>query len=94
MVTKDEAMAADGCSAEAGLAVRRKLPKKRKWKSVQWLCFGLALIPIVSFAVFSGVPVVLSFISMFTNMENNDLSTMEWNTFQNFIGVFHDERFW
>ena len=94
MVTKDEAMAADGCSAEAGLAVRRKLPKKRKWKSVQWLCFGLALIPIVSFAVFSGVPVVLSFISMFTNMENNDLSTMEWNTFQNFIEVFHDERFW
>lgn len=94
MVTKDEAMAADGCSAEAGLAVRRKLPKKRKWKSVQWLCFGLALIPIVSFAVFSGVPVVLSFISMFTNMENNDLSTMEWNSFQNFIEVFHDERFW
>lgn len=94
MVTKDEALAADGCSAEVGLAVRRKLPKKRKWKSVQWLCFGLALIPIVSFAVFSGVPVVLSFISMFTNMENNDLSTMEWNSFQNFIEVFHDERFW
>lgn len=89
MTTEHEETAADGAVRSA-----RRLPKKRKWKSVQWLCFGLAFIPIVSFAVFNGVPVVISFISMFTNMENNDLTTMEWNSFQNFTEVFRDERFW
>lgn len=91
---KNEIMVADGCSIGIASSTPKKPLKKRKWKSVQWLCFGLALIPIISFAVFNGVPVVLSFISMFTNMENNDLTTMEWNAFQNFIEVFRDERFW
>ena len=88
MITKNEARIADGYDIGSSPTARRQPLKKRKWKSVQWLCFGLALIPIVSFAIFSGVPVVLSFISMFMNMENNDLSTMEWNSFQNFIEVF------
>ena len=91
---KNEIMVADGCSIGIASSTPKKPLKKRKWKSVQWLCFGLALIPIISFAIFNGVPVVLSFISMFTNMENNDLTTMEWNAFQNFVEVFRDERFW
>ena len=53
--------------------------KKKSWKPVQWLCFGIALIPLVSFVIFNGVPVIISFISMFTEMDNNDLSTMRWN---------------
>ena len=69
-------------------------PKRKKWKPVHWMCFGIALIPIVSFFIFNGMPVVLSFISMFTNMEDNMLDTMEWNSFANFTGVFTDERFW
>ena len=68
--------------------------KKKSWKPVQWLCFGIALIPLVSFVIFNGVPVIISFISMFTEMDNNDLSTMRWNGFANFVNVFHDERFW
>ena len=91
---KNEIMTADGCGIGTASSTPKKPLKKRKWKSVQWLCFGLALIPIISFAIFNGVPVVLSFISMFTNMENNDLTTMEWNAFQNFVEVFRDERFW
>ena len=86
----DAAAAADGIA----LLLPSRAPKKKKWKPVQWLCFGIALIPIISFIVFSGVPVVMSFVSMFTEMDNNDLTTMQWNNFQNFVEVFRDERFW
>lgn len=72
----------------------RGKPKRKKWKPVHWMCFGIALIPIVSFFIFSGMPVVLSFISMFTNMDDNMLDTMSWNNFANFAGVFTDKRFW
>ena len=71
----DAAAAADGIA----LLLPSRAPKKKKWKPVQWLCFGIALIPIISFIVFSGVPVVMSFVSMFTEMDNNDLTTMQWN---------------
>lgn len=69
-------------------------PKRKKWKPVHWMCFGIALIPIVSFFIFNGMPVVLSFISMFTDMDDNMLDTMHWNNFANFAGVFTDKRFW
>lgn len=68
--------------------------KKNKWKPVNYLCLALALIPILSFAFFNAFPVVISFVSMFTNMENNQLDTMKWNNFENFTNVFKDERFW
>ena len=70
------------------------LKKRKKWKPVQWMCFGIALIPILSFLVFSGFPVVISFVAMFTNMRNNVLATMEWNSFDNFRVVFTDDAFW
>lgn len=69
-------------------------PKRKKWKPVHWMCFGIALIPIVSFFIFNGMPVVLSFISMFTDMDDNMLDTMQWNSFANFGDVFTDSRFW
>lgn len=68
--------------------------KKNKWQGVNYLCFALALIPIVSFAFFNIFPVVISFVSMFTDMEYNQLDTMRWNNFENFINVFQDDRFW
>lgn len=69
-------------------------PKRKKWKPVHWMCFGIALIPIISFFIFNGMPVVLSFISMFTEMDDNMLDTMQWNNFVNFGEVFTDNRFW
>ena len=71
------------------------IPKKKiKWKPLSWICLVIVFIPIVAYFVFNGFPVVLSFISMFTDMENNDLATMTWNGFDNFAQVFQDERFW
>ncbi len=68
--------------------------KRKKWKPVQWLCFALALIPLLGFLLFSGFPAVLSFISMFVDINKNDLSTMTWNNFENIKLVFTDVRFW
>ena len=68
--------------------------KKKRWKATNYLCLGLAFIPIVSFFIFNGMPVVLSFISMFNDMDNNMLDTMHWNAFENFKLVFKDDRFW
>ena len=70
------------------------LKKKTKWKPVNYLCLALALIPILSFTFFNAFPVVISFVSMFTDMNNNQIDTMKWNNFENFVKVFKDERFW
>lgn len=68
--------------------------KKNKWQAVNYLCFAIVLIPIASFILFNAFPVIISFVSMFMDMENNQLDTMRWNNFENFINVFEDERFW
>lgn len=71
------------------------IPKRKiKWKPLSWLCLAIVFIPIVAYFIFNGFPVALSFISMFTDIENNDLATMTWNGFDNFAKVFQDERFW
>ena len=68
--------------------------KRKKWKPVHWMCFLLALIPLAGFLIFSGFPAVLSLISMFVDINKNDLSTMHWNNFENIKMVFTDMRFW
>lgn len=79
--------------------------RKKLWTSSQWMCTGIVLIPLVAYIIFNGFPVVISFVSMFTDMRNNNLATMQWNNFENFIGytdtfgeyhvgVFTDPRFW
>lgn len=71
------------------------IPKRKiKWKPLSWVCLAIVFIPIIAYFIFNGFPVALSFISMFTDMENNDLATMTWNGFDNFVQVFQDERFW
>ncbi len=84
-----------GIKALERLSETSVVPKRKiRWKPINWLCLILALTPIVAFFVFNGFPVVLSFISMFTSMEANDLTTMRWNGFENFKAVFGDSRFW
>lgn len=67
---------------------------RKKWRPINYLCFGIVLIPIVSFVFFNAFPVIISFVSMFMDMDNNQLDTMRWNNFENFINVFQDDRFW
>ncbi len=84
-----------GIKALENLSATESIPKRKaKWKPFSWVCLAIVFIPIVAYFVFNGFPVALSFISMFTDMDNNDISTMQWNGFQNFANVFQDERFW
>ena len=72
-----------------------QMPKhKKKWKPLNYMCLGIALIPIAAFFLFNGFPVVLSFVSMFTDMTNNEIESMRWNGFANFAEVFGEEKFW
>ena len=85
----------NGIRALEKLSETDSIPKRKiKWKPISWLCLAVVFIPIIAYFVFNGFPVLLSFISMFTDMDNNDISTMEWNGFENFREVFHDELFW
>lgn len=85
----------NGIKALENLSATDSIPKRKiKWKPLSWVCLVIVFIPIVAYFVFNGFPVVLSFISMFTDMDNNDLSTMQWNGFENIVNVFQDERFW
>lgn len=76
-------------------AVRRGVPlRKKRVSATSWLCLAIALVPIIAFFVFNAFPVGLSFVSMFTNMEFNDIGSMTWNSFANFKAVFADPKFW
>lgn len=90
----EKVLAQEAAPRNTAATAKSGKPKKRKWKPVHWLCFGIALIPIVAFFIFNGMPVVLSFISMFTEMDDNMLDTMQWNSFANFGTVFTDKSFW
>ncbi len=71
------------------------VPKRKiKWKPISYICLAVVFIPIVAYFAFNGFPVVLSFVSMFTDMDANDITTMQWNNFENFKLVFSDTRFW
>ena len=84
-----------GIKALEKISVAECVPKRKiRWKPVSWLCLALVFTPIIAYFLFNGFPVVLSFISMFTDMQANDITTMEWNGFDNFRQVFTDPKFW
>lgn len=85
----------NGLKAFDRLSEADNIPKRKiKYKPIAWVCLAIVFIPIVAYFVFNGFPVVLSFVSMFTDMRANNLATMEWNGFENFKLVFTDDRFW
>ncbi len=86
-------------SSAAGNVSRRTGRKgaplhKKRYHATNYLCLLIALVPIVAFLVFNAFPVGLSFASMFTNMEFNDIGSMKWNSFENFRVVFSDPKLW
>lgn len=55
--------------------------------------FAVTLIPLIGFMFFSLPPILISFFTMFTNMQGFQLNTAEWNNFQNFKDVLSDRLF-
>ena len=68
--------------------------KKHVWTKETVFALIVVLIPLIGYVVFNGLPVVLSFSLLFSEIEGFDISTIKWNNFANFQTVFSDERFW
>ncbi len=66
----------------------KKNPRKRKER----LALILALTPLIGFLVFNGIPLIISFIGMFCNVDLYDLKNIQWNNFEGFRSVFCEGR--
>ena len=92
METREEIITA--VSAEGRSETRKPPRKKTKWTKESIVGLIILLIPLVGYLIFSGFPVVISFIIQFADMDRFDLGTLQWNNFANFADVFTDKRFW
>lgn len=74
----------------AAATPKKGLPtKKKKWtrQAVGGLC--LALIPLVGFLIFSGFPIIISFISLFSDVNLTYIEDgFTWNNFEGFKIIF------
>ena len=64
----------------------RKKPRRISQEAM--MAYIFVSIPLIGYLIFSIFPVIISFCMQFTSMTGFDLSTMEWNHFENFKRVF------
>ena len=67
--------------------VAQKAGKKKQMGKEARLALTFALIPLVGFVIFSGFPLIISFIGMFANVDLYDLGNIQWNNFEGFKSV-------
>lgn len=65
-----------------------KKTKKRRWSRSQKIAVTVAILPLIGFVIFSGFPLIISFIGLFCNVDLYDLSNIQWNNFEGFKSVF------
>lgn len=70
----------------------RKKPRRISQEAM--MAYIFVSIPLIGYLIFSIFPVIISFCMQFTSMTGFDLSTMEWNHFENFKRVFRDPDFY
>lgn len=92
-MTENFAAAAERELSPLANAVNKRKPTKR-FNKMYLFCWAGASIPLLGFLLFSGFPLVVSFMAMFRDMERNNIDTMQWNDFANFIRFGTDERVW
>lgn len=92
-MTKDITAAAEREPLSSPSVVNIRKPNK-KFNKMYLFCWVGASIPLLGFLIFSGFPLVISFLSMFSDMERNNIDTMQWNSFANFIRFGTDEKVW
>ncbi len=68
--------------------------KKNRISREAMMAYIFVSIPLIGYLLFSMFPMVVSFCMQFTSMTGLDLSTMEWNHFENFKRVFSDPNFY
>lgn len=68
--------------------------KKRTIKKEAVFGITVVSIPLLAYAIFHIVPLVIAIVTMFVEMKGYQLDTMAWNNFANFKEVFADGKFW
>ena len=66
----------------------RSKPKKFKWNKEAVAGIVLALLPFVGFLIFSGFPLVISFIGLFCDIDLYNIGNFAWNNFEGFKVIF------
>ena len=69
---------------------RTRLPKNQFFIKQNVICWIIVSIPLLAFLVFNGFTIVFSIMAMFGEMEYNQLDTLKWNNFANFIRIGED----
>lgn len=71
---------------------RARRPKQgRKWTPQAIFGLILALIPLIGFLIFSGFPLIISFIALFCDVDIYHLGGFAWNSFEGFKVIFLPE---
>lgn len=91
MAEKVAAVSKEETSAAQTAHVKKPL---KKYNKTYLFCWIGASIPLLGFLIFSGFPLVISFLAMFSDMERNNIDTMQWNNFANFARLFTDGTVW
>ena len=69
---------------------RTRLPKNQFFTKQNVICWIIVSIPLLAFLVFNGFTIAFSITAMFGEMEYNQLDTLKWNDFANFIRIGED----
>ena len=69
---------------------RAGLPKSKFFTKQNVVCWVIVSIPLLAFLVFNGFTIIFSVMAMFGEMEYNQLDTLQWNGFANFIRIGED----
>lgn len=70
---------------------REKTQKKRsKWNKEAVIGLILALIPIIGFLIFNGLPFIISVLALFSDVDLYQLGSFSWNNFEGFKVIFSD----
>lgn len=72
---------------------RKTLKRGTGWNKERVIALIGILLPLAGWVLFNGFPVIVSFVLLFNEIDGYDLSTLQWNNFDNFRQVFSDVRF-
>lgn len=72
----------------------RPVKRRKRLSKKAIICVAIVCIPLLGFVIFNGFPIIISFISMFCDMQYNQLDTLTWNNFANFQRLADNETLW
>lgn len=70
---------------------RKNLIRRSKWNKEAVVGLVLALLPLIGFLIFSGFPLIISFLGLFCDIDLYNIGSISWNNFEGFKVIFKPE---